>query len=1080
MPLFLHSGNRLEDLADALIADWQHDPVPPLATRPLVVESGSLGQWVRQRLCERQGVAMLIDTPLPAAWLWQAALETLGLPADEDPLSRERMQWRLHHLLGSDQGFLNQQEAASLRTYLQDADELKRWQLAGRIADVFDRYQYHRPELIRAWNSGDFAIGEWQGPLWQRLASEVPWQRVTLLDRFIERLGDPAPAGLPPRVDLFSLHALPRLLLETWVALSRHSAVHLWVLSPTDQYWADLASPRQLARQRLEAPEAAELWQLGHPLLTRWGRQGQVFQDMLLEATAELSIDEDNHTPPRGNSLLHRLQAEIFTAESPDADRTVAEEDPRLPSIQFHVCHSAMRECQVLHDTLLHCLQADPTLRPEDILVMAPEISRYAPYIEAVFGNSGHQAPILPFNLSDVTRADEHPLTRAFLSLLALPTARFTRAEVVALLHLPEVQAQQGLNEEDVAGLVETLDTLRTYWGLDAEDKRQRLDLPAIPDNTWQQAFERLMAGYALGSDRLHGDIAPLAATGSQLADRAARLFDLLELLREASRTLARPADARTWARRLMGLTHRLFGEDRDDSGRLDRIHEAIAELAVCGELHPGPLGLAVVRHWLAGRLGNASHRDRPYSGGITFCALKPLRGVPFRVICLLGMQEKAFPRRHAAPDFDQMAHHWRHGDPQPGQEDRYLFLETLLAARERLILSWTGRDPRSNEPLQPSVVIDELREHLDRHYCLADGRRPGEAILREHPLQPFSARNFAGDLPGFDRWWCQTAITIDRHRAPEATPGWPQILMPLPASHERRVTPAALGHFLRDPARQFVLRRLRLGPPDDAPLAEDEPIEADGLIDWGIRQYWLAAWLYGEDEASIARRLRAEGRLLHGVNGQRQLERLRSDIPALDDPALPFAPPLSRAVRDGQLEIACGETAWQLEGRLEHYHRDRHGQPLLVSWSASRFHHADLLPLWVEHLCLHAEDAGERACETWYLARDGVYRLLPVQGEQARDILGDLLDLYQRGLQTPLPFLRKSSSAWIAAADDEAKALSAALKAWHGGYRQEGEKAQAHCRILLAGRDWEPDAAFAGLARDILGPLAAHLEEPS
>ena len=1098
MGLFLHTGNRLERLADGLFEHWRREPPSPLEPRVLVVESASLARWIQVRLCRREGVAMLVETPLPARWLWRTASTLLGLDADDDPLSREAMQWRILQYLEDGSPVLRGPEAAELRHYLrrgggkqssgQGAGELRRWQLAGRIADVFDRYQYYRPELIRAWSRRDFSTGGWQGPLWHELAAAVPWHRVALLDRFREALPTGGTArGIPARIDLFSLHALPPLVLEAFAALSQCAGVHVWLLSPTDQYWADLQSPREMARRRIAEPGTAELWQQGHPLLTRWGRLGQTFQDRLLETAGDLVSETERYDPPAGDSLLARLQSELFAAGAPEARVVAVGDDPQHPSIQLHSCHSAMRECQVLHDTLLHCLRQDPGLQPEDILVMVPEISRYAPFIEAMFGAGSEQAPRLPFNLSDVLVADEHPLIRAFLSLLELPGARFTRAEVLALLHLPEVQQRHGLQEDDVGALVELLDRLHVYWGLDGADKRARFDLPAIPDNTWHQAFQRVMAGFALGDDALYGDIAPHPRAGTRVAARAARLFGLLDILREAARELARPASARDWGDRLGRLVHAVLGEDADESGRLDRIHEALSELDRLGGLHPGAIDLAVVRDWLTRRLSVHSERGRFYSGGITFCALQPLRGVPFRVICVLGLQDQAFPRRHTPLDFDLMGREPRHGDPHPAHEDRYLFLETVLAARERLILFWTGRDPRRNEPLQPSVVVEELREHLDTRFVLA-GKKAGEAVFREHPLQPFAARNYRSPLPGFDRWWHQAAAALVAHHPPEPPGGWPVLDLPPPDDQDRTLSPTELGSFLRDPARQFVRRRLRIPAPDDAPLVEEEPVQADGLGDWQIRDRWLNAWLEGADEEAVARRLRAEGRLLHGALGRHQLEAV--DPVSTLTGQLPFRRPLRPQPADCHRPVVTPDgEEWILQGRLPAHHLDTTGQRLLVRASGSGFRFADLLPLWVEHLCLHA--GGDRA-RTWYLCRDGIHGIGPVEADRARQLLGELVGHYVRGRRTPLPFLRESSSAWMAEfrtdkgkAEKDApegrarRALQQARSRWHGYRHHRGEREQPHCQVLLRGRRWEPDQALADITAALLGPLAEHLVTP-
>ena len=1076
--LYVHQSNRLEYLADSLADALAAERGDPLAVRHVLCQSPPLGRWLRHRVCRRHGVSLLLETGLPAGWLWRTAAAALGLPQGEDPLAREPMQWRLHALLDPNAPLMGDPACRSLARYLEDdRTGLKRWQLAGRIADVFDRYQYHRPELIRAWSRGA-EDGGWQGRLWRALADEAPWHRVALLDRFVAALRrEGLRPAWPPRLDLFSTHNLPPLLLEAFAALSTQVAMHLWLLVPTPEYWADLTSARDQARRRLERPEETGYWQAGHPLLTQWGRQGQVFQDLLLELDAGIVEGLEHFEPPAGDTLLARVQAAICRATEARAGPESAREDEAGagPSIQVHVCHGPLRECQVLHDRLLHCLAADPTLEPEDILVLVPEISRYAPYIEAVFGREPRAGERrLPFNLSDVVLADEHPLIRAFLQLLELPESRFTRAEVLALLDVPEVRRRFGIEDEAAGELAEHFDRLRVYWGLDGRDKAARLDLPAIDENTWNQAFQRLLAGFALGEDALYRDIAPQPGVTAATGDQAARFFELLGVLRQAALELARPRPPGHWARTLGNLVDALFGERPDEEGRLDRIREALGELDRIGETTEAPLSPTVLRHWLEGRLATRDERGRFYSGGVTFCAMQPLRGVPFRVICVLGLQEAAFPRRRRPAEFDHMAERWRHGDPDPGLEDRYLFLETLLAARERLILSYTGRDLRSNQPLQPSVILQELLDHLDQRYRL-DGQPPTERIVRVHALQPFGRANYTGTPPrAFDPRWLAVARALVNHRPPAPNPEWPKLAVEAPVLDERAVSPAALARFLRDPARRFVQQQLRLFQPGETAVAEDEPFELAGLEDWALRQRLLEALLTAEAGADTERALRAEGLLPHGAPGRRVLETARAEVESILARAQ-LDPPLRPAPVDVALDLTVDGESWRLSGRLTaHY-----SGVGLLHVAAGKLRIADLLPLWVAHLCLAA--AGTPATAARWIANDRLVALAPVAPESAREYLARLVAVYREGQQRPLPFFRRTASDWAAklqkSPDDRAAALNAARRTWTGSMKSPGEREGFYIQTLLRGRDWVPDEDFERLAERILGPLLAHLE---
>lgn len=1083
--MHLHTGNRLETLADALIDAEQTAELPPLAPRTLICESPGLWRWLRQRFCLRTGIACLLDTRLPAGWLWAQARRSLELPPGDDPLDRTHLHWRVFAVLEPGNAFWSDDATRPLATYLaDDHDSLKRWQLSGRIADVFDRYQYYRPNLIRDWNAGRESTADgWQARLWRHLTDGLDNHRIALMDRFLAELAGGRVPHLPPRLDLFAIHNPAPLLLEAFVAIARHIPVHLWLLSPTPEYWADLESPREAARRRRESPTPDDLtlWnsESGNPLLTQWGRQGQALQDLLLDEGIPLQEDDSHFREPDGNSLLHRLQADIFRAVDEPAPPEPLDAEPDPPSIQFHVCHGPLREVQVLHDTLLHLLNADPDLQPEDILVLVPEISRYAPAIEATFGVArGSNA--LPFNLSDVVRSEEHPLIRAFLDLLQLPESRFTRAELLSLLRIPELRRRFGLDADDIGELADLFERLRICWGLDGKQKTA-LGLPAIDDNTWHQGFQRAMAGYATGSDALFDTeppIAPLERLTAKSVQPLARLLDLLDTLRRWAGELQAPALPAAWAERLNRLLDALF-LPQDEEGRLAHIRQTLGELARA-ETGEAVVSLAVIRHWLTGELGEDREQGRLYSGGITFCGMKPLRGVPFRVICLLGMQETAFPRRRRDTEFDRMRNNWRHGDPDPVLEDRYLFLETLLACRERLIISYTGRDARSNEPLQPSVVVQELLDHLDARYRLGS-EPPSKALTRIHPLQPFGPANFRPPMtnsasglhlgPGFNSHWLAMARAIVEHRPAERRSGWPAASLPQPEQEDHRITPQELARFFKDPVKQFVQTRLRVFKPEDAALVEEEPFDLDHLEKWTIRDLLLDNWLQGGNAQEGRHRVRAHGLLPHGAAGEKLLDAIEAEIKDMAARATKhdIEPPLRKRPLDIDLPLTVDGQRWHLSGRLELCHED-HG---LLHISASKYKPRNLLTLWIEHLCHHA--TGHEPARSLFIGQDKNALFHPLDDNVAREHLATLIAWLQKGMKRPLPLPPRSTDAFATS-----NKLKNTESTWKTNQNSTGYEDDFFIRLALRHHRWQPDCdeKFVEAATTIFQPMMDNLKQ--
>ena len=1131
--LHICRSNLVEALLDLLAHRIREAPLASAFTPELVVApSPAMARWIHLGLAQAQGIAANLSYPLPASFVWQLARELLeDLPEGDDPQGRgspprgrmpegdalalEPMAWRIYAALP---GLLPDRVFAPLRHYLQPADDaVKRWQLAERIADAFDRYQLYRPDLIRAWclPQGDAAAtgaDAWQPLLWRRLTAGIDHHRVAVIDRMLARLLDrlaaPGPyPRLPERVSLFAVSSLPPLLVEVVQALACHTRVDLYLHAPTDQFWADLVDQKALARRRLEHPEDAELWEVGNPLLASWGRQGQALQDLLLSREVP-AVDVETWVPPAADSLLHRLQGDIYTltGPAPDGSRETLTPDT---SLQIQVCHSALRECQVLHDRLLGWFEAEPDLRPEHCLVMIPEIDAYAPYIEAVFERDpGAARPQIPWNLSDVSLRDEHPLILVFLQILDLPNSRFGQAEVLSYLDVPELAATFGLDPDAVARIKGWLAQARLRWGLDAGHKA-RLGLPGVAENTWAQAEQRLFGGYALGTsgdpgedaDSSFADIIPIAGVEGTAAEALGRFWRLLDLLQATAAALPRPRPAGDWQAYLTQLLADLFGAGGDEDGRIQRIRDALADLAdqvgAAGEAAglgdlDEPLPLALVRHWLTERLGRDDRRGRYFRGGVTFCGMRPMRSLPFRVVCILGLNDGVFPRPDRPLEFDLMRRAWRPGDPRKGDEDRYLFLETLLCTRRRLYLSYVGRDPQANAERQPSVLVRELLDALDLCYAPpppTDGSeaKPLSATLtRVAPLQPFSPRAFRPGDPdqGFDAGWCDLARAALVSARGVAPPGaWPAERLPPAPEPLRQVGLMSLERWLRHAQRAFVNTRLGVYLGEEAVEADDEPFALSGLAGFDLKRRLIAGRLHAlpgardpDDGIPGVRALAARGDLPHGAFAGLtrtealdevrplldQLEDYRGLTPARIEVDLAFDPEVD-------LGLPGGPT--RLFGQVP----DLYPGPGLLRVRPSKLKGDQVLTLWLHLLAWCAAVPAEGPREGQLIAADQTFRLaLDLDPETARRHLGRLLAWYWEGLHRPLPLFPKASFAYAqawAAGKDPAGAL---YSAWVGNDFQDipGERDDPYVRLILNGADLDPleIPGFTRLAEDLYG----------
>jgi exodeoxyribonuclease V gamma subunit len=1053
--LHLHHSNRLERLCDRLAAVVASPLVDPLTPERVVVQNPGMARWLAQGLAERLGVAANLSFPLPATFFWSVLDAWFPDLPEEAPLDRETLLWRVMAALP---GLLADPAFAEPAAYLAgEPADLKRLQLARRIADLFDQYLVYRPDRILAWERRE--EHHWQARLWRAVVGESAGRhRAALLERFSAVAATSPVGALPERVALFGLTALPPAYLQMLAGVAYHCQVHLFLLNPCREYWADLVAERTRTRRRACAfrarvTDTSALLDVGNPLLAAMGHAGQEFLDLLLELGGE---DQDDFLTPPGDGLLARLQGDILALR--DGRRADAAERialaPEDRSLRLNVCHSRLREVQVLHDELLGLFDAIHDLQPRDVLVMAPDIDEYAGLVDAVFAAA---EPQIPWSVADRRAAAGRPLLAAFDVLLGLPTSRLTASEVLALLEVPAVQRRHDL---DAAGLARLRDWIResgVRWGLDGP-MRATLDLPDEEANTWVFGLRRLFLGYALPPDQdLWRAYVPYPDLEAGEAAWLGALQELISRLAAWRADLARPRTAGDWQAALGALQRDFFAPDREDELALETLREALDRL-VTGAASAGftaELRVETLAAWLRERLAEPQVGHRFLIGGVSFCNLVPMRSLPFRVVCLLGLNDRELPRDQRPLAFDLIAAEPRRGDRSRRRDDRYLFLEALLSARDRLVLSYVGRDQRDNSPRVPSVLVSELVDYVAQSYRLADGGDLLAHLSVEHPLQPFSRRYFHPAEPRLRSYAVQW-LAAARAEAEQTDRPFADQRLEDPEESSDEVELDDLIRFLGNPASHFLTRRLGLRLPEEAEAVEDcEVFDPKGLTRYGLRDLLLDDALVGADAEATAARLRGRGWLPHGGPGdlwlaeeiaeaQRQAERVRPRLAAPGEP------------RELDLDLGgCRLRGWLPPPGLEG----------LVSFRPGELKAKDRLRLWVRHLAGCALDPETRSI---HLARDKTLVLAPVADPPA--LLADLLAIYRQGLCEPVAFFPETSLAWAETGERGSRLRSA----WDGDYNGFAESRDAAVQIAWRGRDPLAVPAFPDLAGRIWGPCLA------
>jgi len=838
---------------------------------------------------------------------------------DQSPYSREVLCWRIHEILARDSVINDEDFAQASHYWRGDEPatevddnkyneakhaQLKRYQLSTQLADLYEQYLIFRPQWLDNWQQGNFELKglenisshehKWQGKLWCLLIEQLAYNPVELMHDAIANIKDKKDL-IPPRISFFGLNTMAPMWLDFINALSEHVEVHFFHLNPCFSYWGDVRTEKQEVKEKYALnklckwsdgvlPEEMDVHSVvGNPLLANLGQQGREFISMLQDySTIDIDLFEQAKigNPVNGNgdlitgeetSVLHKLQNDIL--ELSDARETTEGEveNAKAPqqddSIVITSCHSALREVQALHDYLLHQFNQDKNLTPKDILVMCPQIEEYAPYVNAVFTRGWQdiagEVPPLPCSIADRSAKDSDPLVAAFTELLTLPDSRFGVSQLLAFLRLPAMAHKFSINNDDLAKISAWLEQATVHWGLDLTHKQSLLGQDANASFTWQQGLSRLLRGFAHGdSEQVYQQQLLLSNVEGSDGILLGQLMLFIEQLHSFSENLQRSRSASQWQCFLLDQLKHLFsrvdGDNVSNENSLMVIEKAIAGLVEhCHHAHfEEDISLLIIVDYLSQHFSQGDASKQFMVGQVTFCSMLPMRSIPFKVIAVLGLNDGQFPRQRQALGFDLMSLSKAElGDRSRRGDDRYLFLEAIISARDSLYLSYQGRNIKNNKEKEPSLVVKELMEYLAHGYGWKFNQEPSEgeteqerSVIYQLAMQAFSPKNYQGKWPSFDANWLALgqAPVVDDNPVVEE----PLICIDIsPAStdnpNELSLSCQQIIRFYQHPAKMFAQQQLNLHFDNNHTLLEDvEPFSVNHLQSYLLRQDLLSAAL--------------------------------------------------------------------------------------------------------------------------------------------------------------------------------------------------------------------------------------------
>ena len=1098
--LHIHRAVRADVLADALAALLSESPADPFAPEVVSVPTRGMERWLTQRMSavlgarpgRADGICANVAFPSPHRLVTDAVAAASGIEPAEDPWLPERSVWPL---LGVVEEALSEPWLATLAAYLgadtapsdpmRPARQSRRLTTVRHLAGLFDRYALHRPEMLAAWTRGEDldAVGgplpgaaAWQAELWRRLRARIG------VPDLAERAGgacrriaaDPGLVKVPERLALFGLTRVPAGHLEILRALATSRDLHLFLLHPSPSLWEKVTHRGdRAATARREDDETSTL--AANRLLASWGRDSREMQLVLTAGGQELA-DVHHASPAAPGTLLGRVQQDVRDDRAAPAAPLPGAADARPllaaddRSIEIHSCHGRARQVEVIRDAILHALAQDPTLEPRDVIVMCPDIETFAPLIQATFGAGeadDEEAIDLRVRLADRSLRQTNPVLGVVAQLLELAEQRLTASQVLDLADRGPVRRRFRLDDDDITRLADWISQAGIRWGLDASH-RAPYKLDSLDSGTWQTGLQRLLLGVTMTEDgqRLFAGVLPLDDVDSRAIDLAGRFTELVTRVGQAVRSLGARQTLADWAAAIAQAADALTATSSRDRWQRAELQRLLDELvSETGDAAPTELAPAEVRSLLARRLEGRPTRANFRTGHLTVCTLQPMRSVPHRVVCLLGLDDGAFPRKAPRDGDDLMLDHPHLGERDPRSEDRQLLLDALLAAGERLIITFSGNDERTNAPRPPAVPVGELLDAVDATVRGEDGGLARHQVIVRHPLQPFDPRNFiAGTIAGPRPWsFDTTALAGARALAGPRSDPRPFLGGPLSPRPAAVVELPDVVRFVEHPVRAFMRQRLGISLYSAADEIEDElSVELNGLQRWGVGQRLLEARLRGIEERTAILAEIARGTLPPGVLGKPVIDDVSPIVTGIVDRA--------HAVAATGSAVLAGVGADPVDVRVTlHDGRRLSGTvtgvtgDLLLTTTFSRVSAKHRVAAWVRLLALTAS-APERPFAAATVGRGqgrGDVRTAWIEplGEDAeerravaRSELAVLIDLYDRGMREPLPMFCLTSAAYAESARQGQDGYAAAVKEWETEWNFDKEDREAEHQMAFGG----------------------------
>jgi len=1059
----------------ALVSVLNKVPDDPMIPEWIGIQSRGMKQWIFLEIAKQFGVCsnMLFLYPRQIV---DNILTGFTPPENQQyGFDEDRLFWSVMKLISENR---DRTELSSVNTYIKEDDTgNKLYQLSSTLAKVFDDYQAYRPDMLVDWQKKPLnelstdPVAQWQAALWRQIVSNGSQNHLAVsawdfLKKKIVKAG--APGHVPSRISLFGISAFPDVFLKVFEKMSEIIDINLFLLSPSNQFFFDIKSEREIGKIAIEkAIDPNRLYyEVTNPLLSSLGTAGKSFHARI-EAYDYNEPCEDLFQDPleEAQTLLTYLQSDILNLvhRKKDGDQSPVLIKTDDTSVCIHACHSPMRETQVLKDLLLRELEKDPELFPHDIIVMLPDIEAYAPFIESVFSLEN----TLPFSISDRRKKSESEPLDAFLKILELNHSRLGQSDVLNLLLSETIAGKFGIATDEIGRIEKIVQDANIVWGRDAEH-RQTFGLPPFEENTWQFGLQRLFMGMVMPENMdepVEGILPCPSFEGLDLevlgkfAGFCHALFSCLEIL-AGNKTMGQ------WCRDLKKITADLmewnFSNGEDFSflhQTIDQIYESSIEAEYKAEV-----SFEVISSLIKKKLDLTIPQGNFLGGNITFCNIMPMRSIPFKIVVLMGMEEKSFPRQAFDPGFNLIKKYPESGDKNQRDEDRYLFLETLLSARSKFIITYTGLSLKDNSILPCSGVVSELLDYMAQGFVFEEGYD----YHLYHLLHPFNEDYFNScrSFFSFSADNCAIANSLSRDRSAKSDLNDGVFLRTmLSESSDEKIASISLDdlvRFFNNPLAVFMEDKLNVRMRN----IDEQTIDREAFSLSGLDQYSLGSFLVEKNKDTIHPAdfypvLKAMGTLPFGMKGRLEYEKLMTTA----GPVIEVAQALEQKKQLPDIFPGVTIEGVTLSSNFSNIREDG-----VYNLTFGKLNGARLLSGWIRHLFFNLCAPSEYPKETHLIGRDpkGKQSVLvcsfPPMNAPLNYFKG-LLEMYQQGRQTPFYFFRNTSWEFARILYEnkfevnretvfQAMNNSKVKTSWNGGHFQTGEKENRYISLCIENND--------------------------